>query len=40
MRAFVINSRNGRPRFTVPMDVDYSVLRMSEGEATFASEDE
>ena len=40
MRAFVIKSRNGRPRFTVPMDVDYSVLRMSEGEATFASEDE
>tara|TARA_R100001377_G_scaffold81347_1_gene60793 strand:- start:983 stop:1645 length:663 start_codon:yes stop_codon:yes gene_type:complete len=40
MRAFVIKSRNGRPRFTVPMDIDYGVLRMSEGEATFASEEE
>lgn len=32
MRAFVIKSRNGRPRFTVPMEVDYGILRMSEGE--------
>ena len=40
MRAYVIKSRNGRPRFTVPMEVDYGVLRMSEGDATFASEGE
>ena len=32
MRAYVVKSRNGRPRFTVPMEVDYNVLRMSEGE--------
>tara|TARA_R110002020_G_scaffold281534_5_gene497245 strand:- start:18147 stop:19451 length:1305 start_codon:yes stop_codon:yes gene_type:complete len=32
MRAYVVKSRNGRPRFTVPMDIDYHVLRMSEGE--------
>ena len=35
MRAYVIKSRNGRPRFIVPMDVDYSVLRMSEGDEVF-----
>ena len=40
MRAYVIKSRNGRPRFSVPMDVDYGVLRMSEGDATFATEEE
>ena len=33
MRAYVIKSRNGRPRFTVPMQIDYGTLRMSEGEA-------
>ena len=32
MRAYVVKSRNGRPRFTVPMTIDYNVLRMSEGE--------
>jgi replicative DNA helicase len=32
MRAYVVKSRNGRPRFTVPMKIDYNVLRMSEGE--------
>ena len=32
MRAFVIKSRNGKPRFIVPMTVDYSTLRMSENE--------
>jgi replicative DNA helicase len=32
MRAYVVKSRNGRPRFTVPMNIDYHVLRMSEGE--------
>ena len=32
MRAYVVKSRNGRPSFTVPMDIDYHVLRMSEGE--------
>jgi replicative DNA helicase len=30
MRAYVMKSRNGRPRFSVPMEVDYSILRMSE----------
>ena len=32
MRAYVIKSRNGRPRFSVPMKVDYNVLRMEEGD--------
>ena len=39
MRGYVIKSRNGRPRFSVPMEVDYNILRMSEGEETFASEE-
>ena len=30
MRAYVVKSRNGRPRFTVPMLIDYNILRMSE----------
>jgi replicative DNA helicase len=30
MRSFVMKSRNGRPRFIVPMTVDYSTLRMGE----------
>lgn len=33
MRAYVVKSRNGRPRFTVPMTIDYNILRMEEGEA-------
>jgi replicative DNA helicase len=32
MRAYVVKSRNGRPRFTVPMTIDYNILRMAEGE--------
>jgi replicative DNA helicase len=40
MRGYVIKSRNGRPRFSVPMDVDYSTLRMVEGDDTFAVEGE
>ena len=32
MRAYVVKSRNGRPRFSVPMKVDYNILRMEEGE--------
>jgi replicative DNA helicase len=40
MRAYVIKSRNGRPRFTVPMSVDYGVLRMSEAEDTFENGEE
>jgi replicative DNA helicase len=32
MRAYVVKSRNGRPRFTVPMEVDYNILKMSEGD--------
>ena len=39
MRAYVVKSRNGRPRFTVPMNVDYHVLRMEEGEE-YESEEE
>jgi len=30
MRAYVVKSRNGRPRFTVGMEVDYGTLRMKE----------
>jgi replicative DNA helicase len=33
MRGYVIKSRNGRPRFTVPIQIDYGTLRMAEGEA-------
>ena len=28
MRGFVMKSRNGRTRFAVPMEIDYSTLRM------------
>ena len=38
MRAYVVKSRNGRPRFIVPMKVDYNTLRMSEGEAIESEE--
>jgi replicative DNA helicase len=38
MRGYVIKSRNGRPRFIVPMEVDYSVLRMKEGEGIFSDD--
>ncbi len=38
MRAYVIKSRNGRPRFTVPMDVDYNVLRMFESDEVFSGD--
>lgn len=38
MRGYVVKSRNGRPRFTVPMRVDYGTLRMSEGEEMFDDE--
>ena len=38
MRGYVIKSRNGRPRFIVPMEVDYSVLRMQEGERIFSND--
>ena len=38
MRGYVIKSRNGRPRFIVPMEVDYSVLRMQEGEGIFSDD--
>jgi len=30
MRAYVMKSRNGRPRFVVPMTIDYGTLRMAE----------
>jgi replicative DNA helicase len=39
MRAYVVKSRNGRPRFTVPMTIDYNILRMEEGEALDESEE-
>ena len=35
MRAFVMKSRNGRPRFIVPMNVDYGNLRMTQSDETF-----
>jgi replicative DNA helicase len=35
MRGFVMKSRNGRNRFAIPMDIDYSTLRMSEGDELF-----
>jgi replicative DNA helicase len=38
MRAYVIKSRNGRPRFLTPMHVDYGTLRMSQGEELDADE--
>jgi hypothetical protein len=38
MRSYVIKSRNGRPRFSVPMDVDYSTLRMTEGDEVFSGD--
>ena len=38
MRSFVIKSRNGRPRFIVPMNVDYGNLRM--GQADYANGEE
>ena len=39
MRAYVVKSRNGRPRFTVPMEVDYNILKMVEGEEIADEED-
>ena len=39
MRAYVVKSRNGRPRFTVPMNIDYHILRMSEGEELVTEEE-
>lgn len=30
MRVYIMKSRNGVPRFTIPAKVDYGVLRMSE----------
>ena len=35
MRTYVIKSRNGRPRFIVPLEVDYSTLRMQELEDSY-----
>jgi replicative DNA helicase len=39
MRAYVVKSRNGRPRFIVPMEVDYNILKMVEGEEIGDEED-
>ena len=39
MRAYVMKSRNGKQRFVVPVDIDYSILRLSEGEDHFNEED-
>jgi replicative DNA helicase len=35
MRSYVIKSRNGRPRFIVPMSIDYGVLKMAELKDSF-----
>lgn len=40
MRAYVIKSRNGRPRFSVPMTVDYGTLRMEQADDSYATEEE
>ena len=40
MRAYVMKSRNGKQRFVVPVDIDYSILRLSEGEDIYNEEDE
>jgi len=32
MRAYVMKSRNSHQRFIVPMDIDYSILKMREGD--------
>jgi replicative DNA helicase len=40
MRGFVMKSRNGRNRFAIPMDIDYSTLRMAEGDEMFTGEAE
>lgn len=34
MRCYVMKSRNGRTKFTCPMNVDYGTLRMTEGART------
>ena len=34
MRCYVMKSRNGRTRFTLPMNIDYGTLRMTEGVRT------
>jgi replicative DNA helicase len=40
MRAYVIKSRNGRPRFSVPVKVSYDTLRMEEGDEIFDAEED
>jgi len=39
MRAFVMKSRNGKPRFSVNMNINYQTLTMSEGDAEEEEED-
>ena len=39
MRAYVMKSRNGKQRFIVPVDIDYSILRLSEGDS-YGNEEE
>lgn len=40
MRLFVMKSRNGKPRFIVPMEVDYGTLRMTQDKATYSGDDD
>jgi replicative DNA helicase len=39
MRVYIMKSRNGVPRFTVPAKVDYNLLRMSESDEPLRSAD-
>jgi replicative DNA helicase len=39
MRAYVMKSRNGKQRFVVPVNIDYSILRLTEGEDYFDDEE-
>jgi len=35
MRAYVMKSRNGKQRFIVPVEIDYSILSLKEGDSYF-----
>ena len=40
MRGYVMKSRNGRASFTIPMNINYDTLRMTEGDFSDADDDE
>ena len=39
MRAYVMKSRNGKQRFIVPVEIDYSILNLKEGESYLEEEE-